>query len=598
MKQRILQLRYAVRLVWDSGPGWFVASCTMVAVQGILPLVALYLLKKIVDSVIAALPASGGDGALQQAFLYIGLAALVGLLDATCRCLAGLISENQSQAVADHVQAQIQRQSAAMDLAFYETSAYQDTLHRAQLDARTKPLRIVQALTRVSADLISIAGLAALLLAYHWGVTLVLGLGMLPGFLVALRVSRRMFGWKNACTEMERKTHYLHWILTSGLYAMENKCFGFSRALMPRFRELRGRLRRERLGLLKQQMAGEWIAQGGGVLVVFGCLAFMTGQTARGLMTVGSLVMFAQALRRTEGFFRDLLRSFASLYEDSLFLRNIRELMDLKPSIAAPENPVAPPAPGGDVFRVDRVTFRYPGTETPALRDVSIEIQAGRRVALVGHNGSGKSTLIKLLCRLYDPEAGRVEWGGVDIRSLDPEVYRRQIGVLFQNFNRYSFPVRENIWLGNIGLDPRDPRIEEAARLSDAAGVIGRLPQGYDTPLGRGFKAGAEISQGEWQKIALARALVGDARLLVLDEPSSFLDPEAEEQLFANLQAISADKAILFVSHRLATVRQADWIYVMENGGIQEQGTHADLLRQDGLYARMFRLQARGYQAG
>lgn len=595
MNKGILQFRYAIRLVWTSGPGWFVASAAIIVVQGLLPLVALYLLKQVVDSLIAALPGAAGAAGLPRVYMFIGLAALVWLLEAACRGLAALISENQSQAVADYVQEEIQAQSAALDLSFYETPAYQDTLHRAQLDARLKPLRVVNALTRVAVSLISLTGVGAILLAYHWGITLILGLGMLPGFLYALRVSRQLFRWRNACTEIDRKTGYLHWILTSGAYAMENKCFGFSRVLRPRFRELRRQLRRERLSLLKQTMASELVAQGGGVLVVLGCLLYMTGQAVRGIMTVGSLVMFMQAMYRAEGIFRSLMQSFASLYEDSLFLQNIRELMEMKPAIAAPAAPAVLPSAGAGAFRVDGVTFRYPGTERPALRNVSLELPAGRRIALVGHNGSGKSTLVKLLLRLYDPESGAVAYGGRDIRAYEPADYRRLIGVMFQNFNRYFFPVRDNIWLGNVVLDPHDPRIEAAARLSGAESVIQRLPQGYNTQLGRGFKAGAELSQGEWQKIALSRAFVSDARLLILDEPSSFLDSDAEEQLFANLRALSPEKTILFISHRFATVRQADWIYVMEDGLVKEEGDHAALLSQDGLYARMFRLQAQGY---
>lgn len=595
VKKNVLQFGYAVRLVWTSGPGWFIASCVIIVVQGLLPLVALYLLKQVVDSLVAALPGAGGAGGLPRVYLFIGLAALVWLLEAACRGLAALISENQSQTVADYVQEEIQGQSAAMDLAFYETPAFQDTLHRAQLDARVKPLRVVNALTRVAVNLISLTGLAAILLAYHWGVTLVLCLGMLPGFLYALRVSRRLFEWRNACTEIERKTTYLHWILTGGGYAMENKCFGFFRVLMPRFRELRRQLRRERLGLLQQHMASELAAQIGGVLVVLACLLYMTGQAVRGVMTVGSLVMFMQAMHRAEGIFRGLMQSFNSLYEDSLFLRNIRELMEMKPSVTAPAAPASLPASGREAFRMVGVSFRYPATDRLALRDVSVELPPGGRIALVGHNGSGKSTLVKLLLRLYDPEAGMVQYGGQDIRAFDPDAYRRRIGVMFQNFNRYWFSAGENIWLGNVALDPADEQIPAAARLSGADAVIRRLPQGYATQLGRGFKAGAEISQGEWQKIALARAFASDAPLLILDEPSSYLDSDAEEELFRNLHAHARDKTILFVSHRFATVRQADWIYVMEDGRVREEGDHASLLRREGIYARMFHLQAQGY---
>ena len=594
--KRLLQLPFAFRLVWQGGPRWCMASFATVAVQGALPLAALVLLKRIVDAVVAALPGGENSGNIAPALAYVGMAAGVGLLEAACRGVAGIISENQSQAVADHVQELIQRQSAAMDMAFYETPDFQDTLHRAQTDARTKPLRIVNSLTKIAVNAVSLVGVAGLLMAYHPGITLVLCAAMLPGLFYGMRVSRKLFEWRNACTETERKTHYLHWVLTSGFCAQENKAFGFSKALIPRFRELRGQLRRERLGLLKQQAGGEWIIQSGGVLTVFGCLAYMAAQAVRGLMTVGSLVMFAQAMRRAEGFVRDSLQSVAHLYEDSLFLKNVREFLELRPEVAAPCSPRTMPEGSVDA-RMVGVTFRYPGTSEPALRAVSINLPAGRRVALVGHNGSGKSTLVKLLCRYYDPQEGSVEYGGTNVREFDPEEYRRKLGAMFQNYNRYYFTARENIWLGNVGLKPGDPKIAESAQLSGASRVIDSLPQGYDTQLGRWFKSGAELSQGEWQQIALARAFAGDGRILVLDEPSSFLDPDAEERLFGILREHFGDRTILFVSHRFSTVRQADWIYVMENGAVAEQGTHADLMGRAGLYARMFEMQAKGYRA-
>lgn len=594
--KRLLQLPFAFRLVWEGGPRWCVASFATVAVQGALPLAALVLLKKIVDAVVVALPGGEREGDVLPALAYVGLAAAVGLLEAACRGVAGIISENQSQAVADHVQELIQRQSASMDLAFYETPDFQDTLHRAQTDARTKPLRIVNSLTKIAVNAVSLAGVAGLLLAYHPGITLVLCAAMLPGLFFGMRVSRKLFEWRNACTETERKTHYLHWVLTSGFCAQENKSFGFSSALIPRFRELRRQLRGERLGLLKQQAWGEWIIQSGGVAAVFGCLAYMAAQAARGLMTVGSLVMFAQAMRRAEGFVRDSLQSVAHLYEDSLFLKNVREFLELRPEVSAPAAPKPMPGGCGDL-RMVGVTFRYPGSSEPALRGVTIDLPAGRRIALVGHNGSGKSTLVKLLCRYYDPQEGVVEYGGTDVRDYNPEEYRRQIGTMFQNFNRYHFTARENVWLGSVGLDPRDPRIEKSASLSGADRVIAALPRGYDTPLGRWFKSGAELSQGEWQQVALARAFAGEGRILVLDEPSSFLDPDAEERLFGILREHFGDRTILFVSHRFSTVRQADWIYVMENGAVAEQGAHEELMGRAGLYARMFELQAKGYRA-
>jgi ATP-binding cassette, subfamily B, bacterial len=594
--KRILELGYAYRLVWESGRGLGAAAIATTAVRGLLPVAALVLLKKIVDAVAAAVASKGNPETWTPILLYMALAAGVALLEALFRGLGNLISEDQSQTVADHMQERIQRKSTAMDLAFYETPAHQDTLHRAQVDARIRPLRMVNEISRLTVSLVSLAGVGAVLLAFHWLIGLALFACMVPGVWFALRVSRQMFEWRKASTEKERKTYYLHTVLTDGGYAQECKAFGFGGALIERFKALRREIRGERLRLLRRQMGGELLAQAGSVLVVFGALAYLIQQTAAGGATVGSLVMFAQALRRAEGFIREAMSSFARLYEDSLFLRHIREFLDLQPSVRPPDTPA--PLPAGGIPRIEfkDVSFRYPDTDKWVLRNVTLDLKPGRHVALVGQNGSGKSSLIKLLCRFYDPTEGVVECDGTDVRLFDPTAYRKLMGLMFQNFNRYFLSARENVWLGNVALDPADARLEQAARRADAHDMICRLPQGYETPLGRWFRKGHDLSYGEWQKIALSRTFLSDAPLLVLDEPSSFLDPNAEARLFDNLKAQARDRTLIFVSHRFSTVRHADWIYVLDQGRLAEQGSHPDLLRADGLYADMFNRQAQGYR--
>lgn len=595
--KRVLQLQYALKLVWRSGPGWCLCSGLAIFFQGLLPLASLYVLKKVIDAIVSAVEIQN-DGNLSILFGYIALAAILAICSAVCRSLMVLVSENQSQAVADYVQERIQQKSVAMDVAFYETPDYQDTLHRAQIDARTRPLRIVNSLIRAAVNLLSLSGVAVLLFSFHRLIALLLFIGMIPGLAVALRMARRFFIWQNACTETERKTSYLHWMLTSPDYARECRSYGFGELFMPRFMQLRRQLRRERLELLMRRMTGELLAQLVGVAVLFGSLSYLALRTVQGIITVGSLVMFAQALRRAEDFFRELLHALALLYEDSLFLKNIRDFMTLEPQVCAPETPTPLPVRNRTGFRLDHIHFTYPGCGTPALYDVSMQIEPGRRVALVGHNGSGKTTLIHLLCRFYDPQSGRIDYNGTDIRLFPLEAYRKNIGVLFQNFNRYQFTVRENIQLGNLALDPSSERIERAAEMSGAEEMIRRFRNGFDTQLGRWFNNGTELSYGEWQKIAIARTFTSDGALLIFDEPSSFLDADAEEKLFATIRNLPAHQSILFVSHRFSTVRQADWIYVMDRGILKEEGTHEELLRLHGLYTRMFNLQARGYDHG
>ncbi|HAS81110.1 MAG TPA: ABC transporter ATP-binding protein [Verrucomicrobia bacterium] len=592
---RILELGYAYRLVWQCGRWLCMASIAVTALRGILPLVSLFLLKRIVDAVVLALGEGGTPETFRRVFWYMGWAAGVALLEAAGRGLGTLIAEDQSQTVADRMQERIQAKSAAMDLAFYETPSHQDTLHRAQVEARYRPLRIVNEISKLSVNLLSLGGVGVVLMAFHWLFGLILLICMVPDIWYALRVSRQLFEWRKATTEKERKALYLHSILTSVENAMECKAYGFAKVLIARFKALRLNIRSERLQLLKRQVGGEFLAQSVSILVFFGGLGYLILQTKTGGMTVGSLVMFAQALRRAEGFIREGLLSFAHLYEDSLFLGHIREFMELEPTIRAPENPTNLPINGTSGFALKHVSFQYPDTDKWVLRDVSMELKPGRHVALVGQNGSGKSTLIKLLCRFYDPTEGVLECGGIDIRQFDPVAYRKLISIMFQNFNHYCMSARENIWLGNVALDPRDARLEQAARQADAYDMICRLPEGYETQLGRRFRKGLDLSYGEWQKIALSRTFLSDAPLLVLDEPGSFLDPNAEARVFENLKALTKDRTMIFVSHRFSTVRHADYIYVMDQGRIAEQGSHDDLLRLDGRYAEMFYRQATGY---
>ena len=592
--KRVLQLGFALQLVWKSGAGWCLCSAGVILLQGILPPASLFVLKRVIDTLVATAGAGHQEG-LSPLFAWIGAAAGLAVAAAVCRSLLALISEIQSQTVADYIQQRIQQKSVTLDVAFYETPEYQDTLHRAQLDARFRPLRMVNSLIRAAVNVVSLAGVAVILFSFHWLIALLLFIGMIPGLFAAFRMAHQFFLWQKTCAEMERKTNYLHWVLTTADYARECRSYTLGDLFIPRFMKLRKQLRAERLALLKSRTVSELLAQLAGVAVLFGSLAYLSIQTVAGAISVGGLIMFAQALRRAEDFFREILQAFAHLYEDSLFLQNIRQFMQMEPAVHSPEHPVTFPPSNQTGFSLKHIHFTYPGATRPVLHDINLHIAPGQRVALVGHNGSGKTTLIQLLCRFYDPQNGALEYNGIDIRHLPLDAYRRNIGVLFQNFNRYQFTVRENIQLANPSFSTDEARLEQAADRAGALEIIRRLPNGFDSQLGRWFNQGVELSHGEWQKIALARTFASEGALLLFDEPSSFLDADAEERLFNVLRTLPTGQSMLFVSHRFSTVRQADWIYVLNEGRIIEQGCHDDLIRQDGLYSRLFHQQARGY---
>jgi ATP-binding cassette subfamily B protein len=350
------------------------------------------------------------------------------------------------------------------------------------------------------------------------------------------------------------------------------------------------------LRLAARRSIAEMLAGAAAVVAVFGMFAFVAWRAVQGQITVGMMVAYYQALQTSLGSLQGVMRGLAALYEDTLFLTYYEEFMTLQPRVLSPASPKKVPLPMSKGLQIHKVHFSYPGTDRTALRDVSLAIRPGEVTALVGPNGSGKTTLVKLLCRLYDPTQGSITLDGIDLRSFDIVELRKHLSVMFQDFTQYLLAVRENIRLGDVALDPEDPAIERAARDADAHEAIMRLRHGYDTLLGRWFDEGEELSIGEWQKIALARAFVRDAQILVFDEPTSTLDPRSEWEVFRHIQERAEGRAIVLISHRFSTVCNADHIYMLDDGYIIERGSHEELLALDGRYATMFRTQAESFR--
>ncbi|BCM90917.1 lipid A export ATP-binding/permease protein MsbA [Abditibacteriota bacterium] len=608
----------AVKLVWASGPGWMMASLCLVVLGAVLPLASLWLLGRIVDSVThgaALAPGSPREAAWHASLLWVGLAGVVALISSLCTTATTFVSEGQGLVVARHMSALVQRQAARMDLEYFENAEFFNTLHRAQEEAPFRPTRIVNGLTGLGQNLVSLFAIGALLVTLHPLVPFVLLISVLPGLLVRLRFVSILWEWTLRSTPVERRASYFNYLLTLEPFAKEVRLFEMAPFFGARFDAMRLWLAVGRLRVARRRM----LADGGVQLFViaptFALLAFIASQTFAGVLSLGALVMYFGAIQRAQGAMQGTFGAILSLHEDTTFLSLLYRFLDLQPKLVAPTPPKAVPAPWQSGLQVENLSFAYPNSDRQALYNVSLSVAPGEVVALVGENGSGKTTLVKLLCRLYDPDSGAITLDGIDARDCAPEEWRRGISAVFQDYNHYSLTLAENIWLGDLRLPSTESdaamtspehreqmtpatrrAVEESATRAGVDRIAARLPKGLDTLLGRDFDGGEELSIGQWQKIALARAFLRPSQLLILDEPSSALDPRAEAELFDSFRELIRGRAALLISHRLSTVRLADSICVLDKGVIVARGTHDELIAQGGLYAQLFETQAQSYR--
>jgi len=594
--RRALQLVRAMRFVWQSAKGWTIVNGILTVAQGVLPLLPLYLMKLMVDAVAVGLAAPDKKAAFRHVLLLVVLMGAATLVTFLFRLVAGLVSEWQAFMVTDRMNDLLLAKSIEVDLEYYESARYYDTLHRAQREAPSRPMSIVNGLAQIGQNGISLLAIAGLLLSFHWVIATILISAVISGTAVRLRYTGKMFHWQQEQTSTERQAGYLNWLITDSGHAKEIRLFNLGPLFVRRFRDIRQKLRKGRLAITRRRYLADFIAQVFSTAAIYGSYAFVAYQAVWGKITYGDLVMYYQAFQRVQGFLQGILSSLAGLYEDNLFLSNLYEFLDLKRTVSEPihARPVPQPMQRGIV--VNHVSFQYPAGTRKVFEDISLFIRPGEVVALVGENGSGKTTLIKLLCRLYDPTGGTITIDGVDLRQFETKALRHEIAIIFQDYAHYHLTARENIWFGNTALPPDHERVIAAARRSGADDVIRELPHGYETILGKWFEDGEELSVGEWQKVALARAFMRDAQIIVLDEPTSSMDAKAEYEAFQNFRQLVSGRTAILISHRFSTVRMADRIYVLKHGSIIESGTHEELINHQGVYADLFERQARSYR--
>ena len=596
MKKSIIKLKQAIQFVLQAAPGWAIAQIVLVFIQGILPLGFLYLTKLIVDTIAESLTIADKSEILARVNILFILAVSVMLLTVICNALADLVNTALSDRVTDHMLGILYAKSITIDLEYYETAQYQDTLQRAQKEAPFRPRQILSHLTQVAQNTVSLIAMLGLLLSLHWGIAGILFIGAVPAMLVRIKYTGVMYRWQRQRTSMERQAWYRGALITGEHSAKEIRLFNLGHHFLEQFKELRQEIFREKLAIKIKNSFANLIAQALAGIFIFAVYGFIVYQTIQGNLKLGDLVLYHQALQRGQNALKIIVDNLGRLYEDNLFLTNLFEFLELKPKVIETTSPKPIPTKMQTGITFNNVSFQYADTNRQALKSINLMIKPGETIALVGENGSGKTTLIKLLCRLYDPTTGNITLDGIDLRDFSIAQLRQQIGVIFQDYAKYHLSARDNIWLGNINLDSNDNRIIQAASYSGADAVIKTLPQGYDTILGKWFERGEELSIGQWQKIALARAFTRNSQIVVLDEPTSAMDPKAEYEVFQQFRYLIGERAGVLISHRLSTVKMADCIYVMERGEIAESGTHEELMKLKGVYAHLFETQAQSYR--
>lgn len=597
LRQSLAMYQYcgrAVQLVWTTDRTLTIALAVLTLVAGLLPAFVAYVGKLIVDSVILA-ARSGLESDRWAALGYLALEAGAVALLAGCKQGLALCQSLLRVMLGQKVNVLILEKALTLDMAHFEDSEFYDKMTRARREASSRPLSLVGRTFGLVQDSLSLITYGGLLLRFSGWAVLILVIAAIPAFIAETRFAGeafRLFRWR---APESREQNYLEWLMTNESSAMEVKLYQLGDMLLHRYRGIFDRLYAEDRDLTIRRGVWSYLLGLLSTAAFYGAYVWIVLEAIASRISLGDLTMYLVVFRQGQSTFSSALSSISGMYEDSLYLSNLYEF--LEQPIPAPTGYATHGPQPGDGLRFENVSFTYEGNAKPALTDVSFHLKPGQKLAIVGENGSGKTTLIKLLTRLYTPDAGRIVLDGLDLQAWDRETLQQRIGVIFQNFVRYQFTVGENIGAGDVKYLEDAQRWQDAAEKGTAHPVIDELPDGYYTRLGRWFKQGRELSGGQWQKIALSRAFMrSGADILVLDEPTSAMDAEAEVKIFNHFRAMTANQMAILISHRFSTVRMADQILVLADGAVLEQGTHEQLVAAEGRYARLFSLQAAGYQ--
>ncbi len=578
--------------IYRAAPGLFLINTLARFLKAFSPVVLLWIGKLIIDEIVRLLEVGTAD--IDQLWVYVGIelgvALLSDLLGRVVNLTDGLLGDLYSNSSSER----IIRKAQELTLEQLEDPEFYDKLERARTQTNSR-VNLMSNVLGQAEGLLSVSSLIAGLIYFEPWLILLLILSVIPSFINEIKYSSDRYSLARSWTSERRELDYLRYIGANSQTAKEVKLFGLTGFIARRFKNLA-----HEYYLLNRKLAIRQSVFGGlfnllGILSYYGAYVLIIYQTLGGFLTLGELTFLSGSFNRLQGSLQSFFSRFTRISESALYLKDYFDFIDLK--IPKPEQePIPMPEKIRSGFEFKDVHFTYPGANAPTLKGISFTLKAGEKMAFVGQNGAGKTTLIKLVLRFYEPTKGTILLDGTDISRFDKQAYRERFGVIFQDFFRYEFTIRENIAVGNIDALEDTPLIQEAARKSLADQVIAALSEGLEQQLGRRFNRGQDLSGGQWQKVALARAYMKDAEVMVLDEPTASLDARAEYEVFKRFIALTKGRTSIIISHRFSTVRMADRILVLEDGRILELGTHEELLQKDDLYAELFRLQAAGYQ--
>jgi len=581
------------RMIWRTSPSLTFSNIFLRLFKAAIPLGQLYVGKLIIDEVIHQISAPQKD--FEQLWWWIGIELGLAVFSEIFNRMISLTDALLGDLYANHSSIELMHKAASLDLGMFEDSEFYDKLERARRQTTGRVVLMSMVLSQLQ-DLITIIFLGAGLVVFEPWLILILFIAVLPSFLSEAYFSRSSYSLVRSWTPQRRELDYLRYIGASVETAKEIKVFGLDTFLTSRFSRIAKDYYKANKAIAVKRTIWGTLLQILSVGAYYGAYVLIIVRTVAGAVTVGDMTFLSGSFNRLQSQLQNLLSTFTRITESALYLQDYFDFLAIVPTIRDHPEAIDAPKEIKEGIRFENVGFKYPGTEVWAVRHISFFLESGEKLALVGENGAGKTTLVKLLARMYDPSEGQILIDGIDVRRFKIESYRKMIGVIFQDYVRFSFKAGENVAVGQIEESDNTQQIKTAAEKSLADPVIQKLPGGYDQMLGKRFAEGIDLSGGEWQKIALARAYMRDAQIVILDEPTASLDARAEYEVFKRFSELTKGKSAVIISHRFSTVRMADRILVLKNGELLELGTHEELLHKNGLYAELFALQAQGYQ--